>query len=175
MSWAFSTRKSSKMHPGLKLRAPDDQEEEEGIMAISDDEEEESTDPGSVRGPPPNRPSPPDQSPALGGPRQPSLERLPIKLQIKIFSYLFVFERELVHAISRLDPYYEPTEVPRNCSGRVSLLHRFHVGQESVSLTFGAIKPQELLAPLLVSKHFNYLGASLFYGSNTFAFSSIGE
>ncbi|UPK91914.1 hypothetical protein LCI18_002849 [Fusarium solani-melongenae] len=150
MSWAFSTRKSSKMHPDLKLRAPDEEEEEEeGIVAISDDEEEESPDLGSVRGPLPNLPSPLGQSPSLGGPRQSSLERLPIKLQIKIFSYLFVFERELVHAISRLDPYYEPTEVPRNCNDRVSLLHRFHVGQESVSLTFGAIKPQELLAPLL--------------------------
>ncbi|KAI8721984.1 hypothetical protein NCS52_00341200 [Fusarium sp. LHS14.1] len=156
MSWAFSIRKSSKMHPGLKLRAPDDEEEEE-----------ESSDPGSVRGPPPNRPSPPSQSPSLGGPRRSPFERLDIGVQIKIFSYLFVFERELVHAISRLDPYYEPTEVPRNCSGQVSLLHRFHVGEESVSLTFGTIKPQELLAPLLVSKHFNYLGASIFYGSNT--------
>ncbi|KAM6534897.1 hypothetical protein FALCPG4_004516 [Fusarium falciforme] len=169
MSWCFSAQKPPKTHPGLKLRRPNEEEDKE------EDDEEELPDPGSGRGPPPNRPSPLGQPPPPGGPRRSSLERLDIEVQIKIFSYLFVFERELVHVISRLDPYREANEVPRDCNGRVALLRRFHIGQESVSLTFGTIKPQELLAPLLVSKHFNYLGASLFYGANTFAFSSIGE
>ncbi|KAJ4326153.1 hypothetical protein N0V84_003203 [Fusarium piperis] len=169
MSWSFSARNPPKTHPGLKLRAPDDEEEEEEIMTIPDDDEEESSTSGS------DRRSSSDQPPPPGGLPRSVLERLPIKVQIKIFSHLFVFEGELVHAISRLDPYYEPSGPPVNYKGRVSLLNRFHVGEESVSLTFGTIKPQELLAPLLVSKHFNYLGASIFYGCNTFAFSSIGE
>lgn len=166
MSWCCGPLKT---HPCLKLRRPTEEEKND------EHEEEESPDPGSDQGPPPNGPSLPGQAPPLGGPQRSPLELLDIDLQIRIFSYLLVFEGELVHAISRLDPYHKPREVPRDCNGRVSLLRRFHIGQESVSLTFGTIKPQDLLAPLLVSKHFNYLGASIFYGANTFAFSSIGE
>ncbi|RSL63522.1 hypothetical protein CEP54_005114 [Fusarium duplospermum] len=158
MSWCFSPLKT---HPGLRLRLPTEEEKKD------ENDEEETPDPGSGQGPPPNRPSLPGQSPPPGGPRQSAFERLDIEVQIKIFSYLFVFEGELVHAISRLDPHHKATQVPLDCDGRVALPRRFHIGQESVSLTFGTIKPQELLAPLLVSKHFNYLGASLFYGANT--------
>ncbi|RTE73998.1 hypothetical protein BHE90_011568 [Fusarium euwallaceae] len=158
MSWCFNPLKT---HPDLKFRPPTEEENKD------EHDEEETPDPGSDKGPPPNRPSLPGQSPLPGGPRQSAFERLDIEVQIKIFSYLFVFEGELVHVISRLDPHYQPTEVPRDCNGQVALLRRFYIGEESVSLTFGTIKPQELLAPLLVSKHFNHLGASLFYGANT--------
>ncbi|KAJ3520460.1 hypothetical protein NM208_g13699 [Fusarium decemcellulare] len=85
---------------------------------------------------------------------------------LKIFRLVFVFDGKVVHAISRLDPHYEPSEVHRNCNEAISLLHRFHIGRKTVSLTFSAIKPQDLLAPLLVSKRWNYIGASIFYGAN---------
>jgi hypothetical protein len=74
-----------------------------------------------------------------------------------------------------LDPFFEPASPNRNCNGKISLLHRFHIGRQRVSLTFGTIHPQKLLAPLLVCKEWNMIGGSLFYGANTFAFSSIGE
>lgn len=173
MSWAFGPGRPPKLHPGLKLRPPTGEEEGEDITTVPDDddegEQEESSTSSSDQRSSTAQPPPPGDFPHS------AFERLPIEVRIKIFSLLLVFEREPIHVISRLDPYYEPSEVPVNCSGKVALLHRFHVGEESVSLTFGAIKPQVLLAPLLVCKHFNYLGASLFYGCNTFAFSSIGE
>lgn len=95
---------------------------------------------------------------------------LPSDIVARILRYLFVFDNEPVHAISRLDPYAEP----QNIQGRVSLLRRFHVGAAPVSITH-ATKPADLLAPLVVCQKWHFLGANLFYGCNTFAFSSLGE
>ncbi|KAM0439965.1 hypothetical protein ACHAPT_001065 [Fusarium lateritium] len=163
MSWAFRAQKPPKTHPDLKLRPPecDEEEDEEEMVTIPEEALDER--PGlslDHRSSPERPPSPVDAQPSL-------FERMELKLQIKVLSYLLIFNKELVHVISRLDPYHQPSQLHRNCRGKVALLHRFHVGSESVSLTFGALHPQKLLAPLLVSKHFNYLGASLFYGANT--------
>ncbi|KAH7175692.1 hypothetical protein EDB81DRAFT_770638 [Dactylonectria macrodidyma] len=87
---------------------------------------------------------------------------------------VLVYEGEPVHAISRLDPYRIPREVPINSSGDQALMHRFHIGKRKVSLSFAA-NPQALLAPLLVSREWNYIGANLFYSQNKFCFSSLGE
>ena len=160
MSWAFSQTQRPKTHPDLRLRPPTDAEEERGILeractpkydserSSSDDEEE----------------TPPFRFQALGR-----------EVQLKILCYALVFHGDAVHAISRLDPYYELDSLHRNCNGRTALLHRFHIGKEPVSLTFDAIHPQWLLAPLLVCKAWNTMGSHLFYGANTFALSSIGE
>ncbi|KAF4494187.1 hypothetical protein FAGAP_9668 [Fusarium agapanthi] len=71
------------------------------------------------------------------------------KIIIKILRYALVFDGNIIHAISRLDPYFEPASPNRNCNGKISLLHRFHIGRQRVSLTFGTVHPQKLLAPLL--------------------------
>ena len=160
MSWAFNQTQRPKTHPDLRLRPPTDAEEEIGILEractpLSGSKESSSNDEGAIQ------PFP--------------FEDLPRKIQLEILAYTLVFHGDVVHAISRLDPYYEPDSVHRNCKGRMSLFHRFHIGKEPVSLTFGTIHPQWLLAPLLVCKEWNSVGSHLFYGANTFTFSSIGE
>ncbi|KAF5644299.1 uncharacterized protein FTJAE_2818 [Fusarium tjaetaba] len=71
------------------------------------------------------------------------------KIITKILRHALIFDGDIIHAISRLDPYFEPASPNRNCNGKISLLHRFHIGRQRVSLTFGTIHPQKLLAPLL--------------------------
>ncbi|KAF5000230.1 hypothetical protein FDECE_11262 [Fusarium decemcellulare] len=160
MSWAIGPGKPPKTHPFLTLRSPTDEEEAAAIVAggnsdeSQNDQEGPARDNGEVR-----RQRQEDKQPFL-------FDELPLHLQLKIFRLVFVFDGKVVHAISRLDPYYEPSEVHRNCNGAISLLHRFHIGRKKVSLTLSAIKPQDLLAPLLVSKRWNYIGASIFYGAN---------
>ncbi|KAF9768783.1 hypothetical protein IL306_013879 [Fusarium sp. DS 682] len=162
MSWAFGERRVPKTHPHLKLRAPTDEEEAEALKG-----ETEACTPRSDCG---------ALLPCDEEEIQPFRFRdLPRKVQLKILSYVLVFKGEVIHAISRLDPYYEPSSEHVNCNQRLSLLHRFHIGNEKVSLTLGTIHPQKLLAPLLVCKEWHLLGSTLFYGANKFAFSSIGE
>ncbi|CAH0052963.1 unnamed protein product [Clonostachys solani] len=88
--------------------------------------------------------------------------RLPAGVQLEVLRHLLVFTDGPVHAISRLDPFKEPEELPRNCLGKISYLHRFHVGIRSVSLTY-ALDPHEVLAPLGVCKKWNTWGCYLFY------------
>ncbi|KAF5680359.1 hypothetical protein FHETE_484 [Fusarium heterosporum] len=134
MSWAFSETKRPNLHPYLKLRPPTDEEE---AMAIGG--EDESCSPQPRRG-----------SFEIEQDNQPChFNRLPEKLQVEILRLALVFDGELVHAISRLDPYYEPDSVHINCNNRMSLVNRFHIGHEPVSLTFSSIRPQRLLAPLM--------------------------
>lgn len=102
-----------------------------------------------------------------------SFNQLPNRIQLEILGHLLVFD-EVVHAISRLDEWCRPTQPPEEGIKGVKLLHRFHVGSAPVCLTH-ASKPEILLAPLSVSKAWNTLGCYLFYGLNTFAFSSLGE
>ncbi|CZR42198.1 uncharacterized protein FPRO_09500 [Fusarium proliferatum ET1] len=71
------------------------------------------------------------------------------KIITKILRYALIFDGNIIHAISRLDPFFEPASPNRNCNGKISLMHRFHIGRQRVSLTFGTIHPQKLLAPLL--------------------------
>ena len=160
MSWAFSQTQRPKTHPDLRLRPPTDAEVERGILQ---------------RASTPNFGSEGSGSNDEGETRPFRFQALSRAVQLKILCYALVFHGDTVHAISRLDPYYEPDSPHQNCNGRTALLHRFHVGKKPVSLTFGTIHPQWLLAPLLVCKNWNLLGSHLFYGANTFAFSSIGE
>ncbi|CAG7563553.1 unnamed protein product [Fusarium equiseti] len=142
MSWAFNQTQRPKTHPDLRLRPPTDVEEARGILERActpkfDSEDSSSNDEGETQ---PFR-----------------FQALSRKVQLKILCYALVFHGDAVHAISRLDPYYELDSLHRNCNGRTALLHRFHIGKERVSLTFGAIHPQWLLAPLLILQHVELL------------------
>lgn len=99
---------------------------------------------------------------------------LPIGVLIRILKYMLLFKGLPVHAISRLDPFYIPHAVPVTPGGRPTYLRKFHIGTASVSLTY-APGPSILLAPLLVCRRWHYVGSTIFYGENTFAFSSLGE
>ncbi|KAG5971807.1 hypothetical protein E4U55_001067 [Claviceps digitariae] len=104
-------------------------------------------------------------------------ERLSLTVQFKILQHVLCFDNQRVHVLSRLDPYHPPDvedDAEEDDDFSPSLLHRFHVGNEPVSLTNGTM-PNVLLAPLLVCKKFHFWGASIFYGENRFAFSSLGE
>ncbi len=108
-------------------------------------------------------------------------DKLPISIQGKILAMLLHFDGELVHAISRLDPFVEPKIVLKKAKleGRCCLLNRFFLTSSSkytsFNLTHGTQKPNELLSVLFVSKRWLFLGIHAFYGLNTFAFSSLGE
>ncbi|KAH7319713.1 hypothetical protein B0I35DRAFT_478038 [Stachybotrys elegans] len=156
----------TKLHPLLRLRAP------YGSDLITQDDWDNQSDTS-------------DDSSTSGEDSQDQMERvkapfpwekLPLEIQVKVLEIVLVFPDEVVHAISRLDPHISPTEdqLAHNRDGTVCLLHRFHVGGRSVSLTY-ATNPQTLLAPLLVCRSWHFLGCHLFYGKNTFAFSSFGE
>lgn len=163
MSSAFGVRKSPNTHPLLKLCSPTNDEEAKALGG----EAECCT-------PPPDRRRR-CSSPAEQDPSPFRFDDLPDDIQVKILRIVLVFDGEPVHAISRLDPFYESDSGHLNCNHQTSLLHRFHIGRDQVSLTFGTIHPQKLLAPLLVCRQWNLVGSILFYGANTFTFSSIGE
>ncbi|KAG6005177.1 hypothetical protein E4U21_000369 [Claviceps maximensis] len=106
-----------------------------------------------------------------------NFEGLSPKVQFRILQHALCFHKQRIHVLSRLDPYQPPVidnDDLENADFLPSLLHRFHVGDEPVSLT-NATLPSVLLAPLLVCKKFNFWGASIFYGENRFTFSSLGE
>lgn len=140
------------VHPQLNLREPTERE-------LGEEQEEQT-----------------NQKPSFDRSNLPPLvfAQLPSSVLLRILGYVLVFPGKVVHAISRLDPFQSPPRVPTNSSGRVSLYHRFHVGAEKISV-MGATKPSRLLASLLVNKRWHFLGSHVFYGENTFAFSSIGE
>ncbi|KAF4954928.1 hypothetical protein FGADI_4928 [Fusarium gaditjirri] len=151
MSWAFGKNTPPKTHPHLILCAPTREQELSAIM-----DEGESDCEGCPPQPYQRCERAQDEEEDIG----PSpFDTLPSKdrneIMIKILQYVLVFDGEVVHAISRLDPFFEPKGVDWNCNNKVSLLHRFHIGRERVSLTFGTINPQELLAPLMVSKEWH--------------------
>ena len=111
--------------------------------------------------------------------------KLPLEVQKRILEHLLIFPGNVVHALSRFDPDCPPypgreppvpdrEELPRNQSGQHALPRRFHIGDGPVSLHY-ATMPNILLAPLLVCKWWCFLGTHIFYGRNTFAFSSLGE
>ncbi|CAF3462068.1 unnamed protein product [Fusarium graminearum] len=158
MSWAFGESRAPKTHPYLKLVPPTSSQEQSAIAGVSD----------CCTPPPIPRDCDSSSSDEEQGFQPFRFQDLPRKIQLKIFRWVLVFEGEAIHAISRLDPYYEPGSMHLNCNRQVSLLHRFHVGREPVSLTFGGIHPQRLLAPLLVCKKWNTMGSHVFYGINTF-------
>ncbi|KAL3600446.1 hypothetical protein FPOAC2_04687 [Fusarium poae] len=146
MSWSFGESKPPKTHPYLKLIPPTASQEESAISGDFD---------GCT--PPP---TPRDYESSTSGEEEEEVrpfrfQKLPRQIQLKILSHVLVFD-DVVHPVSRLDPYYEPESLHRNCNGETTLLHRFHIGREPVSLTFGTIHPQRLLAPLLVDSKGKY-------------------
>ncbi|OAA70525.1 hypothetical protein ISF_02499 [Cordyceps fumosorosea ARSEF 2679] len=155
---------STLLHPMLRLRAPNTNELAAELAAQRESLAGEARDePVSV---------------------QVHFERpFPQDILIKILKYALVFPGEPVHVVSRLDEHQFPDEThvlarpndeldPEGTHLR--LLRRFLVGEGPFSLTY-AQKPNELLAPLLVSRQWHYIATNLFYGLNRFCFSSLGE
>ncbi|RYP11954.1 hypothetical protein DL765_007533 [Monosporascus sp. GIB2] len=101
-------------------------------------------------------------------------EELPKEIQARIFRILFE-KSTLVHCLSRLDYYHPPKNFPdTNHPKRSDLPKRFHIGTRTCNVS-AAIRPNNLLRPLLVCKRWFFIGVHAFYGINTFAFSSLGE
>ncbi|KAI0186715.1 hypothetical protein EV127DRAFT_484027 [Xylaria flabelliformis] len=97
-------------------------------------------------------------------------ESLPIVIQCRIWE-LLIPNRQLVHCLSRLDPWNPPLDCE---GGVVHFPRRFHIG-DTLCCIAKADKPSRFLKYLQVSKRWYYATAHLFYATNTFAFSSIGE
>ncbi|KAI2468670.1 hypothetical protein F4781DRAFT_256658 [Annulohypoxylon bovei var. microspora] len=111
----------------------------------------------------------------LGQPRFP-FERLPVEIQVKIFSRVFV-KCHLIHCLSRLDPENPPLpeDFPEeDVDGESQLPTGFHFGTSPCQIAL-AHRPNDVLGPLLVCKRWFFIGVHAFYGANTFAFSSLGE
>ncbi|KAK4145546.1 uncharacterized protein C8A04DRAFT_26544 [Dichotomopilus funicola] len=105
-------------------------------------------------------------------------ENLPWPLQARILRLLLHKPNTIIHCLSRLDPYSQPDHFPSPETlgeTRSGLPNRFYWGPRELSLSQDGIPPNEVLAPLSVSQRFYFLGAHIFYGLNTFAFSSLGE
>lgn len=102
---------------------------------------------------------------------------LPLKAQAQIFRLWLHKEGQLIHCMSRLDPFVCPVSFPsaEELQGSSGLPKRFYWGSRYFSLSKDGQKPNDTLRLLLVSRHFHYMGTYCFYGLNTFAFSSLGE
>ncbi|KAI0152680.1 hypothetical protein GGR57DRAFT_513586 [Xylariaceae sp. FL1272] len=106
---------------------------------------------------------------------------LPREIQWKILKKVFP-TNEIIHCLSRLDPYNPPLDftdpaLPLNRKGHSvgsGYPNRFHIGKGPCSIVKAA-KPNDVIGYFLVCKRWYFLGAHLFYGTNTFAFSSLGE
>ncbi|KAK0704123.1 hypothetical protein B0T21DRAFT_299518, partial [Apiosordaria backusii] len=104
-------------------------------------------------------------------------EKLPEFVQLDILKLVLFKDGRLVHCVSRLDAFKPPANFPAVEDPRRSGLRNFFFwgpGKDCVVNTDGH-NPGEVLALLRVSKRFLWLGAHIFYGLNTFAFSSLGE
>lgn len=156
--------KLTKLHPDLNLRRPTNRELQADLL--QDDPSEHQ------------RPRPFDmlagKTPGGNVLRGKLPTKIPDEVQFQILRHFFDFRGKVVHAISRLDPHHPLDEAPMNRNQRPSYLHRLHVGRTPVSIQF-APDPNVFLAPLLVCKRWHFWGSHIFYGQNTFAFSSLGE
>lgn len=159
-----SSPSSWKTHPDLRLIAPSGDEISAETQRLTQADSEQTEETSS---------QPDDQLPSR---RQVSL---PPDILVEILKHLLVFEGSLVHAMARLDADKRPERVPVNCKKLPSVYHRFHISRgtqdDAGTSVVGARHPQDLLAPLLVAKEWLFIGVHLFYGLNTFAFSSLGE
>lgn len=102
-----------------------------------------------------------------------SFRQLPLEVHVGILKHLVILNGP-VHVLSRLDAFETGCDDLLDEDGEVRLINKFHVGTSRVSLAT-ATDPQTLLAPLLACQMWHYLGSTIFYGRNTFAFSSLGE
>ncbi|KAJ2906514.1 hypothetical protein MKZ38_001495 [Zalerion maritima] len=115
-------------------------------------------------------------APALGGRFASNpFDGLPTNVMVRIMKELLHVDKHVINCISRLDPTEPPMFSPRiNQNVSSGLPKRFHWGNKTCNITY-AVKPNDFLAPLRVNKRFCWLGVHVFYGLNTFAFSSLGE
>jgi hypothetical protein len=161
------------VHPHLRWRTYSQEEQDQALIALGAGEDgDESTTP---QGQLPNAGDAEysdDQTPLVH-----DWKLLPDHIRLKILKMVLVFPNEVVHVLSRLDPYPMGEDlqlIRRNARGKYKLFHKFHIGKAKCDLTH-AIEPNDLLAPLLVSKQWCFVGIHLFVGLNRFAFSSLGE
>ncbi|KAF5593478.1 hypothetical protein FPCIR_5257 [Fusarium pseudocircinatum] len=110
MSWAFGKNTPPKTHPHLVLCAPTAEQERSAII-----DEGESECGGCTPQPYHRRECGQDEEQDLG-PAALDLLRPDQRhfIMIKALQYVLVFDDEVVHAISRLDPYFEPKRVDGN-------------------------------------------------------------
>lgn len=146
------------LHPDIRLRHPEDNHH---IFSTS------SGDSDSTRSSNPFEPAPaPDNFRGF--------DKLPNTILIKILNEVLLFSGQVVHIFSRLDPY-EPAadyRTARRLPGRIYISNGV---QARISLTRDTLCPRRLLSPLCVNRKWHFFGAHIFYGTNTFAFSSFGE
>lgn len=106
---------------------------------------------------------------------------LPDNVVFRMLEELLWVDGSLVHCFSRLDPYSRPDHFPaakelRNT--RTGIKGRFFISEESISqlsLTHDTVDPNHILSPLSVCRKWAWYGIHIWYGRNTFAFSSLGE
>lgn len=114
-------------------------------------------------------------------PEMPEGLQLPDNVLFRILDNLLWYEGYLCHCISRLDLHEGPGSFPsqRELGGRrTGIRGRFFFSQDQrtpVSLTHDTLDPNDVLAALLVSRKWCWYGTHVFFGKNTFAFSSLGE
>lgn len=98
---------------------------------------------------------------------------LPANIQANIFRLWLHLDGRLVHCMSRLDPYQQPTELAPSAS---CFPNKFYWSRNrACSITEDTQDPKDILRLLCVCKSFYFKGVHAFYGLNTFAFSSLGE
>ena len=163
------------VHPDITLQPPPAQ-------GPGEEEEEEAAggvDAPAAALPPPPPPNNNNQQPDRPGSSRPfPFENLPWEIQGKILQQVLYKEGQLVHCISRLDPFEAPASFPDDTelgARRSGLPKRFFFGRGACSIARGGGDPGEELGVLAASRRMHFLGVHIFYGLNTFAFSSLGE
>ncbi|KAI1741769.1 hypothetical protein F4680DRAFT_464398 [Xylaria scruposa] len=97
-------------------------------------------------------------------------EDLPITIQCRIWK-LLIPNGQVIHCLSRLDPRNPPFDC---MDDEVRFPSRFHIGNTPCTIA-KADKHSRFLKYFKVSQRWYYATAHLFYATNTFAFSSLGE
>jgi len=117
--------------------------------------------------------------PVSPAPQKLTFQHLPLDVQVQIFKLWLEKKDRLIHCFSRLDFYEAPAVFPSEAElgdRRSGLTTGFYWGiGRRCSLSQDCQEPDDVLRVLRVSKHWLELGAHVFYGLNTFAFSSLGE
>lgn len=150
-----------KSHPDIRFVAKDGRDVQNDMSPESEDEIS------------------PERDPIIA--KMPPGVQMPDAVLFCILEHLLSYEGFLCHCISRLDPHERPDSFPTRRElepERTGIRGRFFFsrGQRTpVSLTHDTLDPNQCLAALLVSRKCAFFGIHIFYGRNTFAFSSLGE
>lgn len=146
------------LHPDIRLGPPEDSHP---IFSTS------SRDSASTRSSTPFDPAP-------APPNFEGFNKLPNAILIKVLHEILLFSGQVVHIFSRLDPY-EPSADSRTAQRLPGRIYISNGVRACISLTRDTLCPRRLLSPLCVNRKWHFFGAHIFYGTNTFAFSSFGE